>query len=165
MTPGLRRSLAGLAATAAVMLTAACWPFDGEPSAAPTPTSPVAIPAESPATPPADSPPAPKPTANDLSGTWSGTWANQTPDDSTGSFTLTWTQTGSQLSGSITITGTPCLTGGAITGSTDGQTISFGAVSGEVTVAYDGTVAGSTMSGSYGTECGDARGTWSAART
>ncbi len=76
-----------------------------------------------------------------------------------------WQQQGSQLSGTITISGTPCLTGGSITGTYNGSTITFGAVQGQASVAYVGTVAGSSMSGTYSTPCGNAKGNWTAKRT
>ena len=163
--PG-RRALTTLAAAAIVVsLSAGCWPFDGgakAPSAGQGAPPPVAS-AGPTATPPSP-PPKPSPTGGSLAGTWSGQWANQTPDQSTGGFTLTWTQKGSTLSGSITITGTPCLSGGSITGSISGSTITFGAVNGQVSVGYNGTVSGSSMAGTYATDCGNARGTWTASR-
>lgn len=103
----------------------------------------------------------------DLSGTWAGTWANTTPDQSTGTFTIEWEQgLASDLEGTITITGTPCLTGGKISGSLKGQDITFGAVQGAVEVAYEGSVNGdgSSMSGTYSTSCGNAQGTWEATK-
>ena len=127
-------------------------------TAPPTPT-PISTPT------PTDTPtPTSTPSVAGLAGTWHGTWANKTPDHSTGTFTLTWTQKGSTLSGSITIGGTPCLSGGSINGHVTGSTISFGAVHGNVTVEYEGTVAGSSMSGTYHTDCGNASGSWQAKR-
>ncbi len=100
-----------------------------------------------------------------LSGTWSGTWKNTTPDKAQGTFKLTWQQSGSVLTGTITIAGTPCLTGGHITGALNGSTISFGVVKGAVEVAYTGSVSGTTMSGTYATSCGSAVGNWQAKKT
>lgn len=99
-----------------------------------------------------------------LTGTWHGTWANTTPDHSTGTFIVRWVQTGSTLTGTITIDGTPCLTGGTITGTIAGGTIRFGAVKGQVEVAFVGAVAGSTMGGTYSTGCGNAKGNWQAGK-
>lgn len=101
----------------------------------------------------------------DLSGKWSGTWANSTPDTSTGTFELTWQQNGTALIGTIVIDGTPCLSGGAVTGKLRGSLISFGVVSGQVEVNYAGTFSGDTMSGSYATSCGNAGGEWTATKT
>jgi hypothetical protein len=106
-----------------------------------------------------------EPPAADLSGTWQGTWANTTPDDSTGTFQLDWAQEGAKLSGTITISGTPCLAGADITGKVHGKQIYFGIVSGQVEVNYTGTVSGDSMSGTYATSCGNAEGDWEASKT
>jgi hypothetical protein len=112
----------------------------------------------------ASTPPVPiaSPSSSGLSGQWVGTWANQTPDHSTGALSLTWTQTGSALAGTITIDGTPCLSGGSITGTVIGNAIQFGTVSGQVVVNYTGQISGATISGTYETDCGNARGSWTA---
>jgi hypothetical protein len=104
---------------------------------------------------------------DDLSGTWAGTWANTTPDHSTGTFEIDWEQSVLSLEGTISISGTPCLTGGSISGAIDGQHISFGVVQGQVDVSYEGSVSddGSEMSGTYSTDCGNARGSWKATKT
>jgi hypothetical protein len=146
-----------VAAIAVVVVTTGCWPVE-ESKAPPAVAAPSAPATTAPTT------TAPPPPSTSLSGTWAGTWANQVPDQSTGSFTVTWTQNGNALTGSITISGTPCLSGGSITGSVNGATISFGAVQGQVTVEYSGTVASTTMSGTYATDCGKARGSWTATR-
>jgi hypothetical protein len=102
----------------------------------------------------------------DLSGSWSGTWANTTPDQATGTFEIEWDQQGDALVGTITIDGTPCLSGGEITGRVNGPQIEFGVVSGEVEVSYTGVYDGQiSMSGTYSTSCGDAEGSWEATRT
>jgi hypothetical protein len=100
-----------------------------------------------------------------LSGTWSGTWKDTSPDTAEGTFKLTWQQSGPTLNGTITIAGTPCLSGGHIAGALNGSTISFGVVKGAVEVAYTGSVSGTTMSGTYTTSCGNAQGNWEARRT
>ena len=105
----------------------------------------------------------PATTAN-LSGTWLGTWQNKTPDAASGTLQIQWVQQGPALSGSITIAGTPCLTGGKIAGALNGNRISFGAVQGQVQVAYTGIVSGATISGTYATPCGQAEGTWTATK-
>lgn len=104
------------------------------------------------------------PTATGLTGAWPGEWQNTTPDASRGTFRIQWTQSGSALSGTITITGTPCLTGGSINGSLSGSALNFGVVTGQSQVSYTGTVSGNTMSGTYTTSCGNAQGTWKATK-
>ncbi len=104
--------------------------------------------------------------AMDLSGTWRGTWTDTSPDTSGGTFELDWTGNGSELTGTIAVHGTPCLSGGDITGALNGTTITFGVVSGQVTVSYDGRLSGGdSMSGTYSTSCGNAKGKWEASRS
>jgi hypothetical protein len=89
-----------------------------------------------------------------LSGGWSGSYHGTF----SGTFKLHWKQTGSQLSGTITL-----KPGGMapITGKVRGSKITFGAVA--VGVTYTGTVSGKSMSGHYKTPSGG--GTWSARKT
>jgi hypothetical protein len=93
--------------------------------------------------------------AGGLSGTWSGQYEG--PSD--GTFTLTWQQSGSDLSGSITISefGVPIN----INGKLSGGKISFGTV-GSLAVTFSGSVSGNTMSGTYHAPNGD--GTWNATK-
>jgi hypothetical protein len=109
--------------------------------------------------------PSSAPTALGLGGKWSGTWTDTSPDSSSGTFSLTWAQTGSTLAGTIKVSGTPCLSGGTVTGTINGGTISFGAVSGQVKVTYDGSITGAgKMGGTYSASsaCASAKGNWTA---
>lgn len=130
----------------------------------PATATPVPIPAPTPSeAPPVADTPSAAPTALGLGGQWTGTWADTSPDTSSGTFSLTWTQTGNNLAGTITVKGTPCLSGATVTGTINGSAISFGAVSGRITVTYDGSVSGNKMQGTYSAPtCGDAKGNWSA---
>jgi hypothetical protein len=120
---------------------------------APTPT----------AAPTLASTPSSAPTALGLGGQWSGIWKDTSPDTSSGTFSLSWIQTGNNLAGSITVKGTPCLSGGTVTGTINGSSISFGAVSGQVKITYDGSISGNKMQGTYSAPtCGNAKGDWSA---
>jgi hypothetical protein len=106
------------------------------------------------------------PSALGLAGVWNGTWQDTSPDTSSGTFAVTFTEAGSALSGTIAVKGTPCLTSGTVTGTITGSTISFGAVSGQVTITYDGSVSGSKMQGTYAAPaCGNAKGNWSATQS
>ena len=107
----------------------------------------------------------PAPASGAVAGTWNGTYENTSPAGS-GTFTINFTQTGSTLSGTISVQNTPCITEGTITGTLNGTTIAFGAVKGAVTIAYQGTLSGDTMSGTYsaGPDCGNAKGAWEATR-
>jgi hypothetical protein len=87
-----------------------------------------------------------------LTGTWSGSYSGTY----SGTFTLKWKQSGSKLSGSITLSN-PSGTF-SITGHVKHGKITFGAVS--AGAKYKGSVAGKTMSGTYKTRKGG--GSWSA---
>ena len=90
-----------------------------------------------------------------LAGTWSGKYSGAY----SGTFTLRWTQTGSKLKGSITLS----FPRGKypISGSVRGSAITFGAVGAGAT--YTGSVSGKSMSGRYKTAQGG--GSWSAHKT
>ena len=90
----------------------------------------------------------------------SGTWSGQYSGTYSGSFTLNWQQTGSVLSGSITLS-SPSDTL-SIHGTVNGSAIQFGTVGGPG-ITYTGSVSGSSMSGSYQTPGGG--GSWSANKT
>jgi hypothetical protein len=87
-----------------------------------------------------------------LAGTWSGHYSGAV----SGSFTLTWTQRGSVLQGSITLSQPSGKYG--IGGSVSGKSIHFGAVS--VGATYKGTASTSSMSGTWKSPEGG--GSWSA---
>ena len=98
---------------------------------------------------------APKHHTTTLVGTWSGKYSGAF----TGTFTLHWTQTGSALSGSITLSSPSGKYN--VTGSVHGTAISFGAVGAGAT--YTGSVSGTSMSGTYKSPVGG--GSWSAQKT
>ena len=108
------------------------------------------------------------PSTLDLSGKWAGTWKDTSPDTATGDFTLTWTQSGHTLAGTIAINGSRCISAATLNGAITGNTISFGVVKGQETVSFTGTIgAGNTsLSGSYqaGPSCGNAKGVWTATK-
>ena len=87
-----------------------------------------------------------------LAGTWSGKYAGAY----SGTFTLRWTQVGSKLNGSITLSKPRGKY--PITGRVSGTAITFGAVGAGAT--YTGSVSAKSMSGRYKTATGG--GTWSA---
>ncbi len=88
--------------------------------------------------------------------TLAGTWSGQYSGAYSGTFTLHWTQKGSKLSGSITLSSPPGKY--SVNGSVKGKTIKFGTVGAGAT--YTGSVSGNTMSGTY--KSVPAGGTWSA---
>jgi hypothetical protein len=90
-----------------------------------------------------------------MAGTWSGRYSGAF----SGTFTLHWTQSGSHLNGTITLSN-PSGTY-SINGSVHGTAISFGAVGAGAT--YTGKVSGKSMSGNYESPKGG--GTWNARKT
>jgi eukaryotic-like serine/threonine-protein kinase len=85
-----------------------------------------------------------------------GKWAGQYGGTYSGTFTLHWTQSGTALTGKITLSQAGTL---ALNGKVNGSHIEFGTVGGPG-ITYTGTVSGDTMSGHYSTPNGG--GTWSA---
>lgn len=92
--------------------------------------------------------------------TLAGTWAGSYSGTYSGRFTLHWTQTGSKLTGWISLSNPKGRYG--INGSvTRGNNISFGVVAAGAT--YTGSVSGKSMSGKYRTPRGG--GSWSATKS
>ena len=81
-----------------------------------------------------------------------------------GTFSLTFAQSGSALSGTIRVANSECVADGTISGSVSGTQITFGAVKGAHTIAFSGTLKGAEMSGTYTSPCGPDHGTWGATR-
>jgi len=103
--------------------------------------------------------------AGAIQGPWDGTWTSTSSPGANGTFHIDFTQSGIQLTGSITITNTPCITTGIITGALAGNRITFGAVQGAQTIAYTGTIADASMSGTYAApQCGNGIGNWHATK-
>jgi hypothetical protein len=141
-TPGASTGVSGPSATAVVVATAAAT---ASPSTAPSAPASIA-------------------------GAWRGTWSSQKYPGLTGHFALTFVQQGSALSGTISITGSSCISGATLTGQLTGTQITFGVVQGAETVAYSGTWSGASMSGTWtithgsGGACTTDNGDWSATR-
>jgi hypothetical protein len=94
-----------------------------------------------------------------LDGTWDGTWRSA---GQSGTFSISWTETGSTLDGTLSIS-VPCLDGANITGTVNGGSIQFGSVKGQCQVDYSGSINGDQMSGTYNLS-GAAGGTWKATK-
>lgn len=123
------------------------------PSLPPATTAPTTAASESPL-------PGGPPASTTMSGTWSGQWT----DPGTGvssSLVFSLDQSGSDLTGSLTIDGTSCLSGGVLVGEAHGTAVRFDVKDREVEITYDGTLHGTTMSGEYFSTCDAPRGTWS----
>jgi hypothetical protein len=94
---------------------------------------------------------------------WSGTWANTSPDNSTGSLEIVWTQDGSGLQGTLTMSGVACFTAGGIEGTVDGNQVTFQVLLRDE-VEFEGTIAGDRVSGTFSLSCDGSEGTWEATR-
>ena len=95
-----------------------------------------------------------------VDGKWNGSY--QPNGGGSGDFSVTFTQTGSSLDGTLSIS-VACLDGAKVTGKVNGDSIDFGSVQGQCTVDYKGTIRGDQMSGTYGLGQGTA-GTWKASK-
>jgi hypothetical protein len=155
-TSEMKRAIVMFTAIPLVSLLAACGASTT--TATPTPTNSQTTSAAATST-PATSVPAATPTATAAAGPLSGTWSGQYSGVYQGTFTLTWQQSGSNLTGTI-ILSSPAKTLG-ITGNAAGSAINFGAVGG---VTYSGTVSGGSMSGTYQVPTGG-NGSWNATKT
>lgn len=158
----MSRTKLALALVPAALVLAACS-SSGSPATTTTSAPPAAAAAAT--TNPAPSPTAAVATTNassDLAGSWSG----QYKGDAVGTFALTWTQSGSSLTGTIKISGfgdSP----ESIQGTVDGASIKFGTVGASNHVTYTGSFSGGSMSGDWkvtGTT-GSAGGSWSASKS
>jgi hypothetical protein len=170
------RALLGVASAAALLvaLTAcAAKPPASAPSPSPSVTASdlpsataTVTAAAASASPSASGSPGPSASSNlgALTGSWKGTWVNESPQTAVGTFTLSWAQQGSNLFGAIGVVGSTCLSGGNVTGTVNGNSLSFGAVEGSNMINYTGTYNGNTMSGTYASACGNSKGTWSAVK-
>jgi hypothetical protein len=94
---------------------------------------------------------------------WSGTWTNTSPDNATGSLEIVWTQDGSALQGTVAMSGGTCFTAGAFQGTIDGEVVQFEVVQRDE-VAFEGTIAGDRVSGTFSVSCDCSQGTWVATR-
>ena len=97
-----------------------------------------------------------------LTGAWSGTYQQTSPTADSGTFAINWQQSGSNLTGTINIPG--ACNACPISATVNGTSVTFGVVAlGGIT--YTGTVAGSSMSGTYATADSSYKGTWKASKT
>ena len=97
-----------------------------------------------------------------VSGTWSGSYSGSY----TGTFKLTWKESNSKLSGTITISSFNNVPTG-IHGTLQGTSIRFGTVGSEA-ITYSGSVAGNSMSGTWKIEAHGqvlATGSWKASKS
>jgi hypothetical protein len=154
-----RRLAIGLTAAAALAMTLAACSSSGGSTVQVTATQPAK--AES-APAPAASAPAQSASGSGLSGKWRGQYSGAYQ----GHFVLRWHQSGSRLSGTITLSA-PTRGTVPIHGSVQGSTIKFGTVGSE-DITYSGSASGSSMSGTWqikGPGGAAGGGPWSASKS
>ena len=87
------------------------------------------------------------PTVN-VTGNWSGTWSSSITSDN-GTATVELLQNGTNITGTMSMTGSPCMSTGSITGTVSGSSVSFTAISGNDDIQVNGTVFNDTVTGNY----------------
>ncbi len=92
-----------------------------------------------------------------LTGSWSGSWASSNGIDH-GNVSAALIQSGTSVSGTESITESPCISGGSVSGTVSGNNVSFGVVSGPDTVTYTATYTSTSMSGTYSVTTGACTG-------
>jgi hypothetical protein len=93
-----------------------------------------------------------------------GTWTEASPSTGTGGLRVTWTQQGSDLTGTIIIGKSACAPGGAVEGAVTGDQVVF-TVPGTDPVAFTGTVSDATIAGTFTRACDGGDGTFRITRT
>jgi hypothetical protein len=85
--------------------------------------------------------------AASLAGTWHGTWLSSRGVGGTLESTLT--QSGGEVDGDVTFTGSPCFAGGHVSGTVDGRDFAATLSAGSIRVSFDGTVSSASVDGTY----------------
>jgi hypothetical protein len=88
------------------------------------------------------------PPAVNVTGSWSGTWLDNNGSSGTISFGAL-TQNAGAVEGQISFTGSPCFSGGAISGTVCGDQFSGSLSAGGIQVDVSATVTGVQMSGNF----------------
>jgi hypothetical protein len=83
----------------------------------------------------------------DVDGTWNATWTSRSGQIGHGTMQLT--QSGTTVTGSITVEGSPCVVNADVNGSLDGDALSGTMTFGGGHASFDTTVAATAMSGTY----------------
>lgn len=101
-----------------------------------------------------------------LDGTWTMHWLSRTGQG--GDATLTFTQVGDRVSGSVRFNGSPCFAGGQFDGTLQGSDLAGAVTAGGIRVEIQASVTASSLDGSYDAvnagACTGDTGTFSATR-
>jgi opacity protein-like surface antigen len=102
----------------------------------------------------------------DVEGTWRGTYTDT--NSRSGNLLFEMTQSGSDVTGTLTSFGLPCLDEATVTGSVDGDQIHLDGARGESSVTFNGTVNENQISGTFTIpatgSCVGGQGTWTVNR-
>lgn len=90
-------------------------------------------------------------------GSWEGTWTSTLLREG-GDVNAQFIHSGVTLTGSVSITGSPCLVTGTVDGTVDGADVAFGAVSGSHGIRFTAQLGQDTMSGTYSVSAGACAG-------
>ncbi|MVO85611.1 hypothetical protein GPA10_12815 [Streptomyces sp. p1417] len=98
-----------------------------------------------------------------LDGRWAGNWSVIVVN---GTFDASLKEDGGRITGDLTVSGIEgCDLNGALTGTLNGDRITFGSAGGTTAITFSGTVSGDSMKGEFSTACqGGAKGGWAAKR-
>jgi hypothetical protein len=165
--PG-RSVLAAAGLVAVMLVVGACASASSSESTNPQASTPQASSGSTQPLPSAESSVASSPAADQgLTGTWVGTWTRTSPAiPGAGDLTLTVQQQGNTILGTVTETGSACITTAEVTGNVNGSTVTFQFSNGGVSASYTATLSGSTLTGTYTVDCAAGAGTadWQATR-
>lgn len=95
--------------------------------------------------------------ATDISGNWNGTWATSIGTNS-GIISTSITHSGTSFSGTINISGSPCISSGTFSGTASGGFFSASVVSGQNAITFEGTYTATLISGTYSVPSGACAG-------
>ncbi|MGA4837849.1 hypothetical protein [Streptomyces sp. G45] len=100
--------------------------------------------------------------ATRVNGEWTGGWS---AGFASGGFTARLTVESDRVSGRLSVSETGCDLDGDLTGTLEGDRITFGTVDSAVPISFTGTLDGTTMSGTFSTACQSAKGSWKAQKS
>ena len=91
-------------------------------------------------------------------GEWSGTWKRTSSPQTTGTMTVTFTQTGSKVSGSEEVEGSACLTTHDVKGTIKSGKIAWTVSETGIKAKYAGTISGKKLTGKLTVTCSGVTG-------
>ena len=91
--------------------------------------------------------------AASATGEWSGTWKRTSSPPTTGTMTVTFTQTGSKVSGSEEVEGSACLTTHDVKGTVKAGKIAWAVSETGIKAKYAGSISGKKLTGKLSVTC------------